>query len=114
MRWRTGCHDLASGGREGPLGPFYNPPRPGATTAGGFCACCPVWSVSPVGVIRRFEAVIGELRPPAGRGFRIPSALVDALDREECQRIRADELAHLFKAMGGGEQLVALPACRCR
>jgi hypothetical protein len=52
------------------------------------------------------EAVVGELRAQRSR----PQAhrAVDAVDRQEGQRIRADEGAHLFERMGGGEQLVAL------
>ena len=51
--------------------------------------------------------MVGELR-----AHRIAAVLahgaVDALDGEEGERIRTDELPHLLEVMGGGEKLVAL------
>ena len=53
------------------------------------------------------EAMIGELRP-----HRIAALLahgaIDALDREEGERIGADELAHAFEIVGRGQELVPL------
>ena len=53
------------------------------------------------------EAMVGELRPHRIAAL-IAHGAVDAVDREEGERIRADELAHAFEVVGGGEQLVAL------
>ncbi len=53
------------------------------------------------------EAMVGELRPHRIAAGKAHGA-VDAVDRQEGQRIGADELAHAFEIVGGGEQLVAL------
>src|SRR5437016_4021193 len=53
------------------------------------------------------EAMVGELRP-----LRIAPLVahraVNAFDREEGERIRADEAPHLLDGVGRGEQLFAL------
>src|SRR5580700_5296057 len=53
------------------------------------------------------EAMIGELRP-----HRIAALLahgaIDALDREEGERIGADEFAHAFEIVSRGQELVLL------
>src|SRR5262249_380400 len=53
------------------------------------------------------EAVIGELRPHWVAPL-LAHGTIDAVDREERERVRVDELAHAFDVMVGGEQLVAL------
>src|SRR6185437_7900191 len=53
------------------------------------------------------EAMVGELRMLRVTAFFAHRA-VDALDREEGQRIRTDELAHAFEIVRRCQQLVAL------
>src|SRR6478735_11771696 len=53
------------------------------------------------------KAVIGELR--LDRIARLKAhRLVDALDREEGERIRADEFSHALEVVGRGQELVEL------
>src|SRR5580692_12931799 len=53
------------------------------------------------------EAMVGELRAQRIAPL-VAHGAVDALDREEGERIRADELAYAFDVVGGGQELVAL------
>ena len=53
------------------------------------------------------EAVVGELRPQR-IALLVAHGAVDALDRQERERIGADEVAHAFEVMGRRQQLVAL------
>src|SRR5437764_9368554 len=69
------------------------------------------WSnfVSAVGQRRRVftgEAMVGELRPC--RVSRLEAhGVIDTLDGQERKRIGSDEITHLVKTVGGGEQLLA-------
>ena len=51
--------------------------------------------------------MIGELRPD-GIASVVPHRPVDAIDGQECQRIRADEAPHAFHVVVGGQKLFAL------
>ena len=53
------------------------------------------------------EAMVGELRAQRIAPL-VAHGAIDALDREEGERIRADERAHAFDVVGGGQELVAL------
>src|SRR5947208_78169 len=52
------------------------------------------------------EAMVGELRADRVAALEAHRA-IDAVDRQESQRIGADEAAHAFHVMVGGEQLLA-------
>src|ERR1700733_389499 len=53
------------------------------------------------------EAMVGELRTHGIAAFFAHGA-VDAVDRKERQGIGADELAHAFEVMRGGEEVILL------
>src|SRR5580658_6792885 len=53
------------------------------------------------------EAMVGELRARRVAPLLAHGA-VDAVDREEGERIRADELPHTLQIVGGGKELVLL------
>src|SRR6516162_7675807 len=53
------------------------------------------------------EAVVGELRAQRV-ALLVAHSAVDALDRQEGERIRADETAHAFEVVGRRQELVAL------
>ena len=53
------------------------------------------------------KTMVGELRTRRIARFFAHGA-VDAIDREEGERVRADELPHAFKIVRGGKQLVLL------
>src|SRR5262245_21916563 len=62
--------------------------------------------VGKVGRIGAGEAVVGEFRV-GGIAAGLAHGAVHAVDRQERQRIRADDLAHLLERVGGGEKAAA-------